>query len=273
MTFSFGVGGKSNCHPLTQIKGGNMKKLLIVVCIALVVAFTGGFLTSHFTSASSNNASSGGNQQYDCGHDAQIQALMREIEIRQDKIKDLEKNIDFFYEAVIEMLRQFDIQFDWINELLGQINDANDEIRNLEKQINNYLTIIEMLTTGANIDGLELLDGAIEIQSDTWGWGYDAVFSLDEAISFVLWNMSFKAYTDLMTNGSVEVTLSVDGVVSTNSIPFEQVASDEDFEIFLYVFPRPENWLVNVWLYFFEEVEHDREIILLSAVLRTGGEL
>ena len=119
-----------------------MKKYLISLCLVFVFAFTSGFLISHFTTQSSKANSGGGDVSQDCGHDAQIQMLMREIEIRQDRIKDLEQRIDFCYEVLIELLNGFDIQYEWIEELLGQtfyyqelINQANAEILELERQI------------------------------------------------------------------------------------------------------------------------------------------
>jgi hypothetical protein len=140
-------GGRQNlsCCPCALKKGDNMKKYLIVLCLVFVFAFTSGFLISHFT-AQSSKANSGCDVSHDCGHDSQIQQLMREIEIRQDRIKDLEQRINFYHEAIVEMLRQFDIQFDWINELLGLINETATEIHELEKEIVKLQTQVDYLS-------------------------------------------------------------------------------------------------------------------------------
>ena len=143
MSFSLGVGGKSDCHPYTHFEGGNMKKLLVVVCVILGVAILGSFAyTLHFTATHSCKTNNGGDVSQDCGHDAQIQQLMREIEIRQDRIKDLEQTVNFYYDVLAELLDMFDIQYEWIEELLGQtfyyqelLNQANAEILELTGQI------------------------------------------------------------------------------------------------------------------------------------------
>jgi len=141
-----------------------MKKYLIVVCVILVVAFTSGFLTSYFTTTKSNaNNNNNNNNQEQCGHEAQIQILMYEIESKQDRIKELEQMVDFLYEGLIEMFNQFDIQFDWINDLLEQVLDyqdliyqANTEIHELEKQIAKLQTQLDFLLnqSAANWNGV-----------------------------------------------------------------------------------------------------------------------
>ena len=116
-----------------------MKKLLIIACVVLVVAFTGGFLTSYFTTTHSKANT---DVQQDCGHDEQILGLMRQIETQQDRINYYTELVDLYSRVVEEFSKGFEIQYQWVEELLGQIsyynnliNQANAEIRELERQI------------------------------------------------------------------------------------------------------------------------------------------
>ena len=133
-------GGRQNltCRPCA-LKGESMKKLLIIACVVLVVAFTGGFLTSYFTTTHSKANT---DVQQDCGHDEQILALMHQIETQQDRINYFTELVDLYSRVVEEFSKGFEIQYQWVEELLGQIsyyneliNQANAEIRELERQI------------------------------------------------------------------------------------------------------------------------------------------
>jgi len=230
-----------------------MRNFLIVLCLVFVLAFTSGFLISHFTTQSSK-ANNGGDVSQDCGHDAQIQALMREIEIRQDRIKDLEQRISFYHEAIVEMLRQFDIQFDWINELLGLINDATAEINDLEKQIadlqkqidtyiqvdyysdlgrtKNFVTPIDIVGTDNEVFIWEHFDTLIFLNMELWEWG-DPFFGPTLVGYYVAFE--FTVYT---STGTFEYVIEITHNAGANPVAkiykngVQQLQSQEEVQLF-----------------------------------------
>jgi uncharacterized coiled-coil DUF342 family protein len=158
------VGGKSFMPPLYPLKGDSMKKYLIVVCVVLVVAFTGGFLTSHFTSANSNEASS--NAPQDCGHVEQIQALMRQIETQQDRIAHLSDLVDLYARVMIEFSDAFEMQYQLIEELLGQISHYSDLVEELNSQIDTMQNLIA--ENEKTIETLETQVNNLQRELDFW---------------------------------------------------------------------------------------------------------
>ena len=115
-----------------------MKKLIVILCIAIVASFLGGFLTGHFTQANSNNE----NVVSETEHNAQVQSLIRQIEDKQGRIYDLWERADFYNRVIFELLRMFDTQHEMIEDALGLmlhyrdlLNKVNLEIQELQSEI------------------------------------------------------------------------------------------------------------------------------------------
>ena len=206
--------------------------------LGVCVAFTSGFLISHFTKQSSKANNGGGDVSQECGHESQIQQLMREIEIRQDRIKDLEQRIDFYYEVIIELLNGFEIQYEWIEELLGQtfyyqelINQANSEILELERQIaelqnnqpqvdyysdlgrtKNFVTPIDITETDNQVYVWEHFDTQIFLDMGLWEWG-EPFFGPTLVGYFVAFD--FTVHTD---EGIFEYVIEVTHNAGTNPV-------------------------------------------------------
>ena len=120
-----------------------MKKYLVIVCVILGVAFLGTFTyTAYFTATHSNKANTNVNVLQDCGHDEQIQALMRQIETQQDRINFFTELVDLYSKVMVEFSNGIETMYQWVEEMMEQvsyyqelINEANAEIRELERQI------------------------------------------------------------------------------------------------------------------------------------------
>jgi len=186
----------------TQIKrGSKLKKYIIVVCLVLVVAFTGGFLTSHFTS----NSKCENNNQQVCEHDGEINALLLQINILQNRLHDLTERSDFYYEVIMELLRVLDTQHEMVEEALGQmlyyrdlLNGITTEIHDLEKEI---------VRLQAQLD---LLLGLVSFVPANWNgvWGqywqgcccdggeyvFEAIFEINNGVITLLDDMGGDAY-------------------------------------------------------------------------------
>ena len=118
-----------------------MKKYLVITCVILGMALLGGFAyTIYFTATHSNKTDTDIAQ--DCGHEEQIQSLMRQIETQQNRISYFNELVDLYQRVLDEFSKAFDTQYQWVEELLEQVsnytellNQANAEIRELERQV------------------------------------------------------------------------------------------------------------------------------------------
>jgi len=161
-----------------------MKKLLVVTCVVLAVAFLSSFAyTLYFTATHSCKTNS--SVQQNCDHEAEMKSLMREIEVRQDRIKDLQELIDFYYDALLEFSHHFEIQHIWIEELLGELLQAQAEIRELEKQIAE----LQRQLVPANWNGVwgQYVDNG-------YGYEFEELITIENGIfSFAIWMMKPKS--------------------------------------------------------------------------------
>jgi len=145
-----------------------MKKYLIVIPLVLVLAFTGGFLTSHFTGAKTSGCPEEHKdlQSQKEALQSQIQQALREIENQNDRVREMQKLLDFYQAVVTEVMEIFDANVDLIHELYGELNDYMDLVETLNSQID---TLQDTITTHEETIGtLEIQVENLQRELDFW---------------------------------------------------------------------------------------------------------
>ena len=143
-----------------------MKKYLITCAVVLVVAFVGGFLTSHFTRGNPTNAGNQELQEYNQTLQAQIQQAHREIENQHATLREMRELLDFYHRVVTELVYVFDNNTDLLHELMGEINDYRALINTLNTQIDALENFIE--THENTIGMLETQVDNLQRELDFW---------------------------------------------------------------------------------------------------------